>query len=199
MSSKYKLEGKVGAAALKTLKLVTDILEKNDVNYCLDAGTLLGVVRENRLLPWDTDIDLCITADNIEKLKKSLQPLKSKNLSIRESLNGVEDHNILNPDDLRVVKVRNRVKLIIRGPVLIDIFIKYPDAENYYWSEGAIENRVVKSVPRTFHDNLTTIEFDGKKYPIPEDYDGYLTSRYGDWRVPVKEWNHLTDDQAMSS
>ena len=35
-----------------------DILEALKIDYWVTDGTLLGIVRENRILPWDSDVDL---------------------------------------------------------------------------------------------------------------------------------------------
>ena len=47
------------------------ILEKNNIQYWLCHGTLLGIVRDNELIPWDTDIDIGVWySKNLnEKLK----------------------------------------------------------------------------------------------------------------------------------
>lgn len=39
------------------LEIVISLLNKNNINYWLCHGTLLGLVREGYLLPWDHDID----------------------------------------------------------------------------------------------------------------------------------------------
>ena len=36
---------------------ICSLLDKNDVNYWICHGTLLGIIREKRLLPWDHEID----------------------------------------------------------------------------------------------------------------------------------------------
>lgn len=35
-----------------------DILHEHDIQYWVTDGTLLGLIRENRILPWDSDLDL---------------------------------------------------------------------------------------------------------------------------------------------
>ena len=42
------------------LTFITSKLEQHDISYCLCSGTLLGYVRDGRIIPTDKDIDLYI-------------------------------------------------------------------------------------------------------------------------------------------
>lgn len=42
------------------------ILNQNNIFFWLDQGTLLGCIRENRLLPWDHDIDFGVWKDEVD-------------------------------------------------------------------------------------------------------------------------------------
>jgi phosphorylcholine metabolism protein LicD len=70
MAGNLKLTGKIEITARKMLKDVCRILDENEIPYTLEGGTLLGIIRENRLLPWDNDMDLTIADDHLEKLVK---------------------------------------------------------------------------------------------------------------------------------
>jgi len=48
-------------------KIAVDILTDNNVNYWVCHGTLLGIIRENRLLTWDHDIDFAVWDDEYSK------------------------------------------------------------------------------------------------------------------------------------
>ena len=65
MAGRNTLEGKNGIIGVDMLKRISRILEEQDIPYILEAGTLLGVVREQRLLPWDNDIDITITRQHM--------------------------------------------------------------------------------------------------------------------------------------
>jgi hypothetical protein len=52
------------------LKLIIDFLNNNNIEYVAYGGTLLGVVRNNGLIPWDDDIDLFICEKDEYKLFK---------------------------------------------------------------------------------------------------------------------------------
>ena len=42
-----------------------DLLKKRKIHYWLDCGTLLGAVRDNKLLPWDKDLDISIIKEDV--------------------------------------------------------------------------------------------------------------------------------------
>ena len=48
-------------------KDVCDLLRKNRINFWICHGTLLGIIRENRLLPWDHDIDFAVWDHETDK------------------------------------------------------------------------------------------------------------------------------------
>ncbi|MBE0508225.1 MAG: LicD family protein [Marinospirillum sp.] len=194
MSGNARLEGDTAIKARHYLRLITDRLDQAGVRYCLDGGTLLGIAREGRLLPWDDDIDLFVDGCDADKLQRCRFPLWLKGLRVRTEYYN-ENHHVLKKGLLRVVKFRNRKRLISRGDVLLDAIVKYADDKFYYWSVGMSEI-VYKKVPRIYYDQLDYIDFDGKRYPVPADLDGYLTCRYGDWKTPVAEWNYMKDDKA---
>ena len=43
------------------------VFKENHINYWLCHGALLGIIRENRLLSWDNDIDFGVWADEVDK------------------------------------------------------------------------------------------------------------------------------------
>lgn len=51
---------------------IDDICRKNRIIYYLAAGGALGAIRNNGFLPWDDDLDIYITRNNWEKLKKAI-------------------------------------------------------------------------------------------------------------------------------
>lgn len=195
MAGDARLVGDTAEKALKMLDQVTRILEKNDVKYSLDCGTLLGIVREGRLLPWDNDVDLCVPASEVDKLKKCMLPLWLRGYRVRMSYT-YEATPQMGYRQPRLLKLRNRKRLVHRGENLIDIFIKYDggDGFHYLMVGGSLEKYILQRTPSQYINDLTEVEFNGKCYPIPRDYDGYLAYRYGDWKTPVKDWDYFTQD-----
>lgn len=44
-------------------------LVKNNIQYFITCGTLLGYVRHQGFIPWDNDIDICIFDTDIQKIR----------------------------------------------------------------------------------------------------------------------------------
>lgn len=193
MAYNITLEGKNLIEAEKLLVAVSTIFEQHKIAYWLEGGTLLGIRRENRLLPWDDDIDISLHASELSKLSALIKDLKVKGFRVRERRFSVTS-NEFNKGDLRMIKIRNRRFFgLLKGNVCFDVFVKYTHNDKTYWE---IDNKI-KYVPTHFYKSFKTVNFQNKTYTIPEDTDGYLTYRYGDWQTPVKEWNTSIDDKAL--
>lgn len=197
MAGTNTLEGRNGIAARKVLRKVSKVLEKEGIPYILEAGTLLGVVRENRLLPWDNDMDITITRQYEKKLLNTLWKMRLRGLKAKPKYYE-RDLKYFKQGDLRIIKVRYRNNLpFFKARVMLDIFIKRKIENEYFWTVG-VKAPVLKSVPERFYDELGKIEFDGKSYSVPKDHEGYLEEHYGkDWRTPVKEWDFRTSDNSV--
>ena len=53
---------------LKMLPYLAELLEASNIEYWLDWGTLLGAVRDGKMVPWDFDIDLGIYDEDVAKV-----------------------------------------------------------------------------------------------------------------------------------
>ena len=52
-----------------TLFRVVDILNIHKISYWVTDGTLLGIVREDRILPWDSDIDIAVYKSEVSMVE----------------------------------------------------------------------------------------------------------------------------------
>ena len=195
MAGRAPLVGKNLADSLKLLEDTAIILNQYHIPYILDGGTLLGVVREQRLLPWDTDMDMSVNESSIGMLKRAIWRLRFKGYRVvirRFRL----DANPFQKGDVRVVKIRNYVAPFVKGNAVLDIFIRRISGTMQVWAVGE-KNTVFPQAPTDFFEKTKMIEFNYFKYSVPKDVEDFLTYRYGDWQTPVKRWNSMKDDLAI--
>ena len=193
IKKKMRLSGKDLLRAKTMLQDTVTILERNNIPYWLDAGTLLGIIRDNELIPWDYDIDLSVSSTYI----KQVLSLKKQFLPKYRLLKRLDYSDRL-PDIYRSCKVKlilGKLSLLKNKQELhLDIFFKYKVDNHYYW----IDSSITKRVDARFHDSLDTIMWNGRKYSIPAHVEDYLTQRYGeDWRTPKENYDASIDDQSI--
>ncbi len=71
---------------LKLLKEIDDICNKNNIDYYLGGGCLLGAIRTGGFLPWDDDADIHMTRDAAMKFLKAASPLPEDRIIFRGEL-----------------------------------------------------------------------------------------------------------------
>ena len=193
MAYNITLEGENLIEAEFLLKNITSIFESCNIPYWLEGGTLLGIRRENRLLPWDNDLDISIHEKELIKLDLLIKELNKDGYRVRLRKFD-KDSEFFKKNDLRMIKIRNKKFFgFLKGRVCFDVFIKYTHANKTYWE---IDNKT-KNVPSKYYDSFLEKEFKGKTYTIPKLTDEYLSYRYKDWQTPVKDWDTSIDDKAL--
>jgi phosphorylcholine metabolism protein LicD len=194
MAYNIRLEGKNLEIAERMLSRIAHILDRCEITYWLEGGTLHGIRRENRLLPWDDDIDVSMMVDQNSKLSAFYKQLKKAGYRVKNRY--FEKNNTpFKKGALRMIKIRERRFFgLIKGSVCFDVFIKYPSDGNCFWEIAGKK----KFVPQKYYNAFKKITFKGQDYSIPKKTDAYLTYRYGDWKTPVENWDTASDDNALA-
>ena len=77
LKEKYNPEGsilrQIQLGALDALVEFDSVCKKNNIQYWLDSGTLLGAIRHGGFIPWDDDIDVCVLMRDYKRLLKCLK------------------------------------------------------------------------------------------------------------------------------
>ncbi len=140
----------------------TDALEKAQIPYWLSAGTVLGLYRDGNLIVEDSDIDVGVTSEiPIERIEEALLDA------------GFEANRFRNSHGVPCQRA------FVKDGLAFDVTIYYPNGEYYiHHTPGGIIKK-----PKHLLEDLQTISFNGKEYPIPNPKK-YLKWRYGDWQTP---------------
>lgn len=197
---KPDLSNKNFQRAKKILYEVVDILEENNIDYYLEGGTLLGFVRDGRLLPWDFDIDLSFFPDDAKKFLKESNRLMKKGYKVVKRRFGYTKYSF-KKEDFRIFKVKPIFLSIVKECIPffrkicinLDIFIKYPDGSKVYWQA----KEKIMCVDKKYYTSYETIECMGRSFRVPNQYKNYLTEKYGDWHVPIREWDCGRDEKTV--
>ncbi len=62
---------------IKILEYIIDICDKNNIEYFMIGGSLIGTIRHNGFIPWDDDIDIALLREDYNRLLNIL--LKTQN------------------------------------------------------------------------------------------------------------------------
>ena len=173
----------------KMLLFTIDQLQNNNIPFWLEAGTLLGIYRDGDLISWDYDADIGIPAEYFEKAAGLRYKFFPQYI--------VRKRPIINrwiPGDTRVVKVKAAWEKLQQINFHIDLFCVYKVNDKYRW----VDSGVLKHVDVKYFDNQEYIEWEGRSIPIPAHTEEYLSLRYGDWRVPNKNYIAGLHDGAIA-
>ncbi|MDH3442691.1 MAG: hypothetical protein OEN50_02100 [Deltaproteobacteria bacterium] len=142
-------------------------LEAADISMFLVSGTLLGFVREGRLLGHDHDVDVGVW-DDVDR-ERLLSIVRKAGLFYDQASRTRE-----------IVRVKH-----VNG-IVIDIFYHFRSPGDY-WHRG------VKIIWHNSPFGLVRRKFLGENFLIPDDHDKYLTENYGDWRTPKIDFDCAFD------
>jgi len=133
LKAKYNPEGSVlrqiQLGALDALVKFDSVCKKNNIQYWLDSGTLLGAVRHEGFIPWDDDIDICVRRQDFKRLLKCLKRDLDGNFklhdgrkdNVKNAVNHTPISRVLNYN-VMVSRKKDKVGNPLYEPIWIDIF-----------------------------------------------------------------------------
>ena len=69
--------------AIEILTDVKDTFERHNIVFWLDCGTLLGAIRDGKLISWDHDLDVGMWYKDITKINEAIKEFKEKGYTIQ--------------------------------------------------------------------------------------------------------------------
>lgn len=152
---------------------VAEILDRLDVPFFLILGTLLGIVRDGCLIPWDRDIDLGVL----------IEDLSPKIPDILEASREAGWNATVRRDPLPYA----RAIVLRRGNQHIDLAGFLLDKGDRY-SPSTLEDYCLV-YPAGILEARGEVLYMGRIMGTPAPVERYLELQYGPgWRIPDKKW-----------
>lgn len=109
---------------IEMLQSIHEVCEKMGIKYVIMFGTLLGAVRHQGFIPWDDDIDICMTREDYDLFIEKAQEYLPDNLLIQHYSTEADCPNIYAKvrDNTTTFLHREHIDLDINHGVFIDIF-----------------------------------------------------------------------------
>ena len=70
----------------KNFEKVVNILNKEKIFYWIGQGSLLGIIRDNKLIEWDHDIDICLWDHEYQEKYEFVKLLENEGFKYRDDL-----------------------------------------------------------------------------------------------------------------
>lgn len=176
-------------AATKLLRWLCSTFNTAQIHYFLDAGTLLGVIRDGALIPWDDDLDIGIPLSEVEKVTEllqanldSLKQLTDKYWTLTKVFSNTE-YGVIKSGYLRSLKLSCEQENVLFP--MVDLFVKYPNGKV---ADYALASRGI-SMPIEHFVSTEVKKFNGVNMKVPASPELYLERYYGDWKKPKKDWD----------
>ncbi|WP_290917597.1 LicD family protein [Halodesulfovibrio sp.] len=183
-STRSRLLGKNGAVALKD---VLTFLSSCGITHWVDAGTLLGIVRDGCFIEGDTDIDIGILFNTDGK--EFIAALEEAGFTIRYSYH-------YSNGDLALLRIEKHFVGIDIECFRRDESVYYYDAPREYVGLEPPPTPFVHSALRyvyeaTCLDNLEKRFFQNICFPAPSNLDLYFSTYYKNWKQKIGKRNYL--------
>lgn len=170
--------------AIKFLFELDDIIKRVGLRYSLYGGTCLGAVREKRFIPIDIDMDFaCLMEDFLPVVKIFKEELEEA---------GFKTHWLDHRHKRKWDKGCYGVKIDKYGTHCD--FVTFFKKGNKRYLPSHLDNFYLVHKAE-YIENLKEIEFYGRTFLVPVDCNGYLTEKYGNWRVPHKKFYNVSQSR----
>src|SRR5690625_4960248 len=192
---------------------IVGFLQERQIDFWIDQGTLLGIVRDDALLPWDKDIDISVWEEEFSKVVE-LRP-ELEEMGYYFELHEYKDCLFLSREDgyfIEIGRYHIEGEQAVRknnGPRInpSERFVKrilnlLPHRLNCRLRDLGRRwhpvDTVIFRTPLHYFSEFRSISFRGLRFDVPAKTEEYLAFKYGpDWRTPIREWDFSKQDGSV--
>jgi len=199
---------------IDNLKYIIKKLTKNKIFYWVDQGTLLGLVRENNILPWDTDIDISVWANDFKKVLLLEEEFtldgyyfeyqadydaiflsKGADFYIEIAKQATDGDFVF-----RYNSLPQKSKLALFFKFFLKLFpekIHFPIRD--FLRKRSSNDLLLSKTPLHFFQDFSVADFNNiKSVNIPSKSREYLLFKYGqNWETPNQKWAYEESDGSV--
>ena len=147
---------------LDNLRILALLLDKIGINWGPAFGTLIGIIRNNDILPWAPVFNVYILKEDEERFKDALWSLLEF--------------------DFEVVRHERRgLYYLCRKNEYFKVFVLHKISSDIRHTGGT------DFIHEKYVQNLLKWDFEGIYLNVPANVDEYLTFQYGNWVVPEEK------------
>lgn len=212
---------------INKIAYIGEILTELGLKWWVNSGTLLGFVREGRILPWDNDVDLSCWADEIdwdhfrhridqEGWELSLKSWGRVVYAYKMLVPGLPDVNlqvVRRADNVAWVPVQKKTQPFpypektFRWHIYARLRGRLKTLSRFRHQVPFIEGLCSKFdltydtwiTPASYFLHLEYFSVGEESFPVPNSTEDFLTLRYGAWQHPVPSWDFRRDDATYST
>lgn len=157
------------AKVIENLQILSEYLDKIGINWGPAFSTLIGIVRNDDLLPWNPVFDIYILKEDEERFKDILWHLLAVGFEL-------------------VRHERRGLYYLCREGEFVKVFVLHKISSDVRHTGGS------DFIHEKYIQNTVKWDFKGILLNVPQDVDEYLSLRYGnDWVKPKQTKSYATN------